>query len=68
MAKDSEPTVRVYVTNAHQTSGGQGPGVVEIPAAEAAAIVSMRHGRVLADGEHPDDLGRSPKHIRGVTN
>jgi len=39
--------VRVHVSNAHRTSGGAGPGVVEVPLDEAEAVVARRHGRIL---------------------
>jgi hypothetical protein len=69
--KNQQPAqqlVQVYVTNGHRTSGGPGPGVVEIPADEAARVVANRHGRILQPGEQAGDLGRSPQQIRGVTN
>jgi hypothetical protein len=68
MSGKPEPTVRVHVTNGHLTSGGPGPGVVEVPADEAAAIVSMRHGRILGPGEQPDGLAATRRMSHGVSN
>ncbi len=65
---DDSELVRVLVTNGHATSGGPGPGVVEVPEAEAAAIVANRHGRILDSGEEPGDLGKTRRHTDGVTN
>jgi hypothetical protein len=58
--------LRVLLGNGHQTSGGTGPGVVEVPLAEASAIVAHHHGRILADGEQPGDL--AARQARGVSN
>jgi hypothetical protein len=67
MASD-KGKVRVLLGNSHQTSGGTGPGVVEVPADEAARIVANRHGRILGPGEEPDDLGATRRIRHGVTN
>ena len=60
--------VRVHVSNGHRTSGGPGPGVVEVPLAEAQAIVQARHGRILGPDEQPGDLAQTSRIRRGVTN
>ena len=62
---DEQQLVRVHVTNSHATSGGTGPGVVEIPLAEARQLVARHHGRILAPDEEPGD---HPRHRRGVSN
>jgi len=68
MAKTSEPTVRVLVTNGIQTSRGPGPGVVDLPKDEASDLVGRRYGRILAEDEDPADLGKTRRHAHGVTN
>jgi hypothetical protein len=60
--------VRVLVTNGHATSGGPGPGVVEIPLAEASSIVARKYGRILGPDEDPADLGRTRRYSEGVSN
>ena len=45
--------VRVLMANGHRTSGGTGPGVVEVPPDEAARLVAARvavHGDQLPRG------------------
>ncbi len=59
--------VRVLVTNGHATSGGTGPGVVEVPLAEAEAIVAQCHGRVLGPAGSEGDPAQLARQ-RGVTN
>jgi hypothetical protein len=67
MAKDSE-LVRIYVVNGHRTSAGCGPGVMQLPADEAASIVARRYGRILSEDEQPGDLGRTRRYVEGVSN
>lgn len=62
------PLVRVLVTNGHSTSGGPGPGVVEVPPDEAGRIAANRHGRILGPDEDAGELGTSPRMRRGVSN
>jgi hypothetical protein len=50
MAKDND-LVRVSVVNGHRKSAGAGPGVFELPAEEASAIVARRYGRILGPDE-----------------
>ncbi len=38
-----EPQVTVYVTNGVRTSQGPGPGVKQLPAGEAGALVGMKY-------------------------
>lgn len=59
--------VRIYVSNGHRTSGGTGPGVVEVPLDEAQSLVARRFGRVLGPGEHEGELA-ARQALRGVTN
>jgi hypothetical protein len=68
MAKDTSPLVRIYVVNGHRTSAGAGPGVVELPAEEASAIVARKYGRILGPDEDPADLGRTRRYAAGVSN
>jgi hypothetical protein len=42
---DDSDRVTVFVINAVQTSGGPGPGVKALPAAEASALVARRYAR-----------------------
>jgi hypothetical protein len=68
MARTSEPTVRIYVVNGLRTSAGNGPGVVEVPADEAAAIAARRYGRILGPDEDPADHGRTRRQAHAVSN
>jgi hypothetical protein len=59
--------VRVLVTNGHRTSGGTGPGMVEIPLAEATLIEQHHHGRILGPaGSEGDPIAQARQ--RGVSN
>ena len=60
--------VRIYVVNGHRTSSGAGPGVFELPAGEASAIVARKYGRILGPDEDPADLAASGRMRRGVSN
>ena len=46
------PTVRVWVANATRTSRGYGPGWLELPRAEAGALIAARQ----ASYQSPDDV------------
>lgn len=49
--------VRVYLSNAHRTSGGTGPGVVVIPKAEAAPLVQSRFAQILGPAAEDEATG-----------
>lgn len=49
--------VRVYLTNAHRTSGGNGPGVVVIAKHEAVPLVASRFAQILGPATDDDAAG-----------
>jgi hypothetical protein len=58
-----------YLTNGHIASDGtQGPGVAEVPPADAQDLAGRRYARILQPDEQPDDLGRTQTFPRGVSN
>lgn len=63
--KAGTPLVRVLVTNGHATSGGSGPGVVEVPPDEASSIADRRYGRILGPDEDPADIGKNRRRAHG---
>ena len=54
----TEQPVAVFVTTGIRTSGGNGPGVVRVPPAEAAALVADR--RAVYDEVPPRGFGDRP--------
>ena len=59
--------VRIHLANGHRTSGGDGPGEVEVPRDEAERIVQARHGRILGPAGSEGDP-EAARRARGVTN
>ena len=66
--KAGQQLVRVLLGNGHRTSGGAGPGVVEVPPDEAGRIVANRHGRILGPDEDAGELGKTRRQAHGVSN
>lgn len=56
MAGEAE-LVRVYLSNAHRTSGGNGPGEVVIPLAEAQPLVRSRYATILGPATEDEATG-----------
>lgn len=58
--------MKVILRNAHTTSGGTGPGLVDVPAHEAHHLVQSRYAVRLAEEPKPEPKKALAKVTGGV--